>query len=358
MPPQGGYEVQFSVPVLGSQFVEQAEKMASMVNVVVVGVGSFGRNHARVFHQLAQQGEAVRLVGVVDSDPARADAMARDFGCRAFGSIEQLTTTHSEVRAASIAVPTLAHLKTARALMEAGIDVLIEKPLAASRAEADELIRLAQRLERVAQVGHLERFNPAVRATLPLITRPMFFEVHRLSVFTPRALDVDVVLDLMIHDLDVVLSLVKSPVKEIRAVGLPILSDKADIANVRLEFQSGCVANFTASRVSTERVRKLRFFQPGQYISLDYGRQDVLVFSLDGGNEKAGTPSVNPQIKVAKPAVTAEEPLHAELRAFLESVRTRSKPLVSLEEGRQALAVALDIEEAIRAHAKKIQLQQ
>ena len=164
-----------------------------------------------------------------------------------------------------------------------------EKPLAASLAEADELVRLAQSLNRIGQVGHLERFNPAVRATAPLITQPMFFEVHRLSVFTPRSLDVDVILDLMIHDLDVVLWLVNSPVKEIRAVGLPILSGKADIANVRLEFESGCVANFTASRVSTERVRKLRFFQPRQYISLDYGRQEVLVFSVGetgrgGGN--------------------------------------------------------------------------
>ena len=329
--------------------------MNPIVNVAVIGVGAFGRNHARVYHQLAQQGEGARLVGVVDSDLAHADAVAHEFGCRAFGSIEQLTTTHSEVQAASVTVPTAAHLTAARALMEAGVDVLIEKPVAPSLGEADELIRLAERLGRVAQVGHLERFNPAVRATVPLITQPMFFEVHRLSVFTPRALDVDVVLDLMIHDLDVVLSFVNSPVKEIRAVGLPILSDKVDIANVRLEFDSGCVANFTASRVSTERVRKLRFFQPGQYVSIDYSRQDVLVFSVDG-NKAAGTPSVNPQIKVAKPAVAAEEPLHAELKAFLESVRTRSKPLVSLAEGRRALAVALDIAEAIRAHGKRIQL--
>src|SRR5258705_3855454 len=187
--------------------------------------------------------------------------------------------------------------------MASGIDVLIEKPLAASLAEADDLIRSAQRLRRVCQVGHLERFNPAVRATLPLVTHPMFFEVHRLSVFTLRSLDVDVVLDLMIHDLDIVLSFVDSPVKEIRAVGLPILSGKVDIANVRMEFDSGCVANFTASRVSTERVCKLRFFQPKQYISVDYGRQDVLVFRV--GNE-SGTPSVNSQINVAKPAITAE----------------------------------------------------
>jgi predicted dehydrogenase len=322
----------------------------------VIGVGAFGRNHARVYHQLAQQGEPVTLAALVDSDVSRADSAAREFGARAFGSVEQLIGTRGEIQAASIAVPTLRHLATARALMEAGIDVIIEKPLATSLAEADELIRLGQRLGRVVQVGHLERFNPAVRATVPLITQPMFFEVHRLSVFTPRSLDVDVVLDLMIHDLDVVLSFVNSPVKEIRAVGLPILSAKVDIANVRMEFESGCVANFTASRVSTERVRKLRFFQPNQYVSLDYGRQDVLVFSVGGEGKAAGIPSVNPRINVIKPPVIAEEPLHAELKSFLDSVRQRSKPLVSLEDGRRALAVALDIVAAINSHGSKIQL--
>src|SRR5213080_1533975 len=255
--------------------------LKNFINVAVIVVGAFGRNHARVYQQLAQQGEAVRLVGVVDADLARADAVAREFGCRSFGSIEQLTATHSEVQAASVAVPTSQHFRVSRALMESGIDILIEKPVTASLAEADELIRLAQRLGRIAQVGHLERFNPAIRATLSLITQPMFFEVHRLSVFTPRSLDIDVVLDLMIHDLDVVLSFVNSPVKEIRAVGIPILSGKVDIANVRVEFASGCVANFTASRVSTERVRKLRFFQPHQYISVDYGRQDVISIRVD-----------------------------------------------------------------------------
>jgi predicted dehydrogenase len=322
----------------------------------VIGVGTFGRNHARVYHQLAQEGAPVRLVGVVDPDTARADIVAREFGCRSFGSIEQLTTTHSEVQAASVAVPTIDHLSAARQLMEAGIDVLIEKPLATSLAEADELTRLAKRLGRIVQVGHLERFNPAVRATLPVITRPMFFEVHRLSIFTPRSLDVDVVLDLMIHDLDIVLSFVNSPVKEIRAVGLPILSGKVDIANVRLEFDSGCVANFTASRVSTERVRKLRFFQPRQYVSLDYGRQDVLVFSV-GQNGASGTPSINPQIQVVKPPTTGEEPLHAELNSFLESVQRRSPPTVTLEDGRRALAVALDIVASISEHGKKIDLE-
>ena len=320
-------------------------------------MGVFGRNHARVYHQLAQEGAPVRLVGVVDPNTTRADAVAHEFGCRAFGSVEQLVTTHNEVQAASVAVPTVHHLSTARRLMEEGIDVLIEKPLAISLAEADELVSLAHRLGRIGQVGHLERFNPAVRATLPLITQPMFFEVHRLSVFTPRSLDVDVVLDLMIHDLDIVLSFVNSPVKEIRAVGLPILSNKVDIANVRIEFDSGCVANFTASRVSTERVRKLRFFQPKQYISLDYGRQDVLVFSV-GETDNAAMPSANPQIQVAKPSTTAEEPLHAELKSFLEAVQRRSRPVMSLEDGRRALAVALDIVGAICEHGKKIHLDQ
>jgi predicted dehydrogenase len=321
-----------------------------------VGAGVFGRNHARVYQELEQQGQAARLVGVVDPDLNRADAVAREFGCRGFGSIRQMLTTHSEIRAASVAAPTIHHVAVARELMEAGIDVLIEKPLASSLAQADELVKLAAALNRIAQVGHLERFNPAVRATLPLLSRPMFFEVHRLSVFTPRSLDIDVVLDLMIHDLDIVLAFANSPVKEVRAVGLPILSGKVDIANVRLELESGCIANFTASRVSTERVRKLRFFQPRQYISLDYGRQEVLVFTVGSDGMGAGTPSVNPQIQVAKPPVASEEPLHAELKSFLQAVRDRSRPLVPLEDGRRALALALDVVAAIQQHGRNVNL--
>jgi predicted dehydrogenase len=325
----------------------------------VVGVGAFGRNHARVYRQLQDAG-GVRLVGVVDPNTSRADAVAGEFGCKAFGSVEQMLTTHSEVQAASVAVPTVLHREVAGSLIEAGVDVLIEKPLAATLAEADELVRLASAHGCVAQVGHLERFNPAVRATLPLITRPMFFEVHRLSVFSPRALDVDVVLDLMIHDLDIVLAFVGSPVKEIRAVGLPILSEKVDIANVRVEFESGCVANFTASRVSTERVRKLRFFQAGQYISIDYGRQDVMVFSVGSDGSSANTTvsnaqaSVNPQISMAKPPISAEEPLLAEITAFLEAVRSRSRPVVSVEDGRRALQLGLEILAEIGRHAGRI----
>lgn len=330
------------------------------INVAVIGAGAFGRNHARVYRQMEQAGEPVRLVAVADVDPARATVLASESGpeVRALRDVRQVIA-NGGIQAASVAVPTLKHLEVARALMEAGIDVLIEKPLAPGLAEADELISLAQRHGRIAQVGHLERFNPAVQATLRLVTRPMFFEVHRLSVFTPRSLDIDVVLDLMIHDLDVVLTLAKSPVKEVRAVGLPILSPQVDIANVRLEFQSGCVANFTASRVSTERVRKLRFFQPQQYISIDYSRQDVLVFTVASAAPPTGLAvpgAPGSPIQIVKPAVQAQEPLQAELRAFTQAVRQRSHPLVSLEDGRRALAVALEIQAAMREHSRRVNL--
>jgi predicted dehydrogenase len=332
----------------------------STIRVAVVGVGSFGKNHARVYHELEQQGQGVELVAVVDANLARAQAVAAEFGCQALKNVEEL---FGRVEAASVAVPTVHHVNVAAALMAAGIDVLIEKPLASTLDEADELVRLAAAHSRVVQVGHLERFNPAVRATAPLITRPMFFEVHRLSVFTPRSLDVDVVLDLMVHDIDVILSFVKSPITDMRAVGLPVVTSKVDIANVRMEFASGCVANLTASRISTERVRKLRFFQPREYISVDYGRQDVLQFrvtaeekfSLDHLMAMAGEPGVSPipGVTVNRPQVEAEEPLHAELKSFLEAVRKRSRPVVSLEDGRAALAAGLSILSAIHEHSHR-----
>ncbi|HEY2361776.1 MAG TPA: Gfo/Idh/MocA family oxidoreductase [Candidatus Angelobacter sp.] len=331
--------------------------------MAVIGVGSFGRNHARVYHELQKQGAGVELVAVVDNDTAQAQAVASQFGCSALATVEEL---FGRVEAASVAVPTLHHRGVAAALMAAGIDVLIEKPLASTLAEADELISLANANQRVMQAGHLERFNPAVRATIPLITKPMFFEVHRLSVFSPRSLDVDVVLDLMIHDIDVVLSFVKSPIKEIRAVGLPVVTEKVDIANVRMEFESGCVANLTASRISTERVRKLRFFQPKEYVSIDYGRQDVFQirvtqeekFSLHNLMSFAETPSTLPIPGVAlnKPKVESEEPLRAELKSFLHAVRHREKPVVTLEDGRRALAAALSILSAIEEHTKRAQI--
>ncbi|MEO6983550.1 MAG: Gfo/Idh/MocA family oxidoreductase, partial [Edaphobacter sp.] len=270
------------------------------------------------------------------------------------------------VDAASVCVPTVHHAECAAALLAAGVDLLIEKPLAASLAEADEMVQLARAAGRIVQVGHLERFNPAVRAAMGLLNRPMFFEVHRLSVFTPRSLDVDVVLDLMIHDLDIVLSLVDSPVREVRAVGLPVLSRKVDIANVRLEFENGCVANFTASRVSTERVRKLRFFQPHQYLSLDFARQDLLMIDVTAAagmdpaqlaalsqlaTQAGSHPSAG--LSLRKVPVEQGEPLRLEIESFLQAVRDRRRPVVSGEDGRAALALALRVNEAIAAHAAR-----
>jgi predicted dehydrogenase len=250
--------------------------------VAVVGAGAFGRNHLRVLRELETAGEGVALVAAVDPDSGRAVEAKQQYEIAVFATIEELLSADLKPDAAIVAVPTVKHHEAAAALLDAGLDLLVEKPLAANLAEADDLIARAERDGRILQPGHLERFNPAVLAVEANLKRPMFFEAHRLSVFTPRALDVDVVLDLMIHDLDIVLTFAKSEVREVRAVGLPILSPKVDIANVRVEFESGCVANFTASRVSTERVRKLRFFEPRQYVSIDYARRDVLVIRIEG----------------------------------------------------------------------------
>jgi len=320
------------------------------IQTAVVGVGSFGRNHARVYKELADEG--VALAAVVDRDLSRAQAVAAEYGGRAFGSLTEMLAACPEIRAASVAVPTEAHLDTALQLMERGIDVLIEKPLASSVAEADAIIAAAGKQGRIAQPGHLERFNPAVRATWDLLTRPMFFEVHRLSVFTPRSLDVDVILDLMIHDLDIVLKMANSPVREMHAAGLPVLTGRVDIASVRIEFESGCIANFTASRVSTERVRKLRFFQPAQYVSLDYSRRDVFSLTVKP------TGGEMPEIVPCKPAVSDEEPLHAELRSFLQSVRQRTTPEVTLEEGRGALELAIAIQKQMAEHRQRAGLEE
>jgi predicted dehydrogenase len=254
----------------------------SLVRVAVAGAGVFGSNHLRVLRELETAGLGVSLVAAIEPDRNRAQGAAAQYAIPVFDSVPELLAAGLKIDAACVAVPTVHHHAVASALLDAGLDLLVEKPLAASLSQADELIRKAEKKGRILQPGHLERFNPAVLAVEPQLTRPMFFEAHRLSVFTPRALDVDVVLDLMIHDLDIVLAFAGSPVREVRAVGLPILSPKVDIANVRVEFDSGCVANFTASRVSTERVRKLRFFEPRQYVSIDYARRDVLVIRVDG----------------------------------------------------------------------------
>jgi predicted dehydrogenase len=275
------------------------------LRVAVAGAGAFGRNHLRVVRELETAGEGVALVAAVDPDAARAEEARKQYGVPTFATIDELLNADLKLDAACVAVPTVKHHEVAAALLEAragaALDLLVEKPLAASLAEADDLIARAERGARIVQPGHLERFNPAVLAVEATLKRPMFFEAHRLSVFTPRALDVDVVLDLMIHDLDIVLTFSKSAVREVRAVGLPILSPKVDIANVRVEFESGCVANFTASRVSTERVRKLRFFEPRQYVSIDYTRRDVLVIRIDplAGGQTFGPDSSDGTIAAA-----------------------------------------------------------
>jgi predicted dehydrogenase len=354
----------------------------SALRIAVIGAGAFGRNHLRVYRELetASPGE-VQLAAVVDADPTiRAEAAAR-YMLPAFASLDELLVSNTAIDAASVCVPTIHHAAIAEQLLQAGADVLIEKPFAASLAEADRVLNLAAALGRIVQIGHLERFNPAVTAVEPLLNRPMFFEAHRLSIFTPRSLDVDVVLDLMIHDLDIVLQLANSPVRELRAVGLPVLSRKVDIANVRVEFDSGCIANFTASRVSTEQVRKLRFFQPRQYLSLDFARQELLTIEVGAGalsmlegsalkgtgfspsdptNQTAalaaeGMSASHPSagLNLQKFTVEKSEPLRLELENFLASVCSRSTPRVTGTQGRAALALALDINSAIADHAHR-----
>jgi predicted dehydrogenase len=330
------------------------------LRVAVAGAGAFGRNHLRVVRELEAAGadaagRGVALVAAVDPDAARAEEAAKQYGVPVYATIDELLNADLKLDAACVAVPTVKHHEVAAALLDAGLDLLVEKPLAANLKEADDLIECAERGGRIVQPGHLERFNPAVLAVEPKLMRPMFFEAHRLSVFTPRALDVDVVLDLMIHDLDIVLTFANSAVREVRAVGLPILSPKVDIANVRVEFESGCVANFTASRVSTERVRKLRFFEPRQYVSIDYARRDVLVIRVEdrGVSGVSGVSGLAPGFAFDKPVVTAGEPLKLEILSFLDSVRTRREPKVTAWQGRAALELALTIQATMAAHAER-----
>ncbi|HEX5283553.1 MAG TPA: Gfo/Idh/MocA family oxidoreductase [Bryocella sp.] len=334
--------------------------------VAVIGAGAFGRNHLRVYRDIeAADPGALRLTAIVEPDPSRRSELASKYDLAGFASLDEALQADAAppFDAASVCSPTIHHAAVAERLLEAGIDVLIEKPFAATIEQADRVLALAERNLRIVQIGHLERFNPAVTAAAERITRPMFFEAHRLSIFTPRSLDVDVVLDLMIHDLDVVLSLTNSPVREVRAVGLPVLSPKVDIANVRVEFESGCVANFTASRVSTEQVRKLRLFQPHEYLSLDFARQELLTIKVD--------PSLLAQLMAGGPSMPAEgshpsrglslekldpsgaEPLRLELEDFLSSVRYRTRPRVTGEAGRAALALALEINQQIAGHAHR-----
>jgi predicted dehydrogenase len=305
--------------------------------VAVIGAGAFGANHCRVVHE----SERAELTAVVDIDSARAQDAAAKYGAMAFTDAREVA---GKVNAVIVAAPTTAHDEIGVLLMDAGIDVLVEKPIASDLAGAQRLIDVAEARGRILQVGHLERFNPAVIELERRARLPLFFEIHRLNVFSPRSLDVDVVLDLMIHDVDIVLALADAEPEEIRAAGIRVLSEKVDIANVRLQFPNGCVANLTASRVSTERVRKLRLFQPKQYLSLDYGRQDLAIFSVKGDR----------QIGFEQAQVTKGEPLKLQFDAFLDAIETRKLSKCDGARARLSLGAALAILDKIKEHSETV----
>ena len=294
------------------------------LRVAVIGAGSFGRHHVRVIKEI----QDVELTAIVDPNIE--------------GAHKNLEEVIGRIDAAIVATPTVTHESIATQLLESGIDVLVEKPVAETSEGAERLARLAQKNGRILQAGHLERFNPAVTALEKALTIPLFFEVHRLSVFTPRSLDIDVVLALMIHDLDIVLSFVGTMPEEIRAAGISVLSSKVDSANVRLAFASGCIANLTASRISADQVRKLRLFQPGEYVSLDYQRQDAVRFAIRKNEAKIGFESL---------AVSPAEPLALELATFFGCVRDRTEPRVDAFQAAKALRVAESILAKIKEHA-------
>ena len=312
--------------------------MSGQLRVAVVGVGHLGQHHARLLAAM----DDVRLVGLVDTKPGRAEEIGAKFGVPGFTHLRDLP--FDRLDAATIAVPTVSHVDVALPVIDAGLAILVEKPLASSLGEADRLIEAAARRGVVLAAGHTERFNPAVVAALPLVSNPRFVEVHRLGTFPERSLDIDVVFDLMIHDLDLLLTSVKSEVTSIEAIGVNVLTPRTDIANVRLRFASGCIANVTASRISRDKVRKLRFFQRESYLSIDYATQEAEIYRLVAQNGRPG-------IEGGKLDVQRDEPLRAELADFVDAVRRRREPGVSGRAGREALALATRVAEAMETSA-------
>jgi predicted dehydrogenase len=306
----------------------------SVLRTGVIGVGHLGQHHARHFASLPGS----KLVGVLDSDPARGKLIAERHQVRCFTSLLDL---FQEIDAVSVAVPTSAHFTVAKACLQAGKHVLVEKPIAVAPAEGRELVRLAKAVACVLQVGHSERFNPIMPMIRPFIARPVFVECHRLSPFGERGTDVDVVLDLMIHDLDMLLSFQPGPVEEIRAAGVPVLSSTVDIANVRIMFASGCVANLTSSRVSTNKMRRLRLFQRDSYVGIDYQARHAIVC------RRVVSPGERPSIDMEQFQAGDEEPLRLQLEAFLRAITTGTPPTVSGEEGTAALELAHQVLEAV-----------
>jgi predicted dehydrogenase len=306
------------------------------LRVAVIGVGHLGRHHARILSSL----ESVRLTAVVDTKPERAAEIATANGTTALTDYRDLL---EQVDAVVVAVPTETHREIALPFLERGVAVLVEKPMAHSLEEADALIAAAQASGATLAVGQTERHNPAVATVLPLVTSPRFIEVHRLGAFAERSLDIDVVFDVMIHDLDIILAVVKSEITAIEAVGVPVLTPKFDIANARLRFASGCIANVTASRISRDRVRKIRFFQPDAYLSIDYAAQEVEGWRLIRRNGQ------RPEIQGGQIPVQHDEPLRRELVDFVQSVRECRQPLVDGPAGRRALELATEIAEKMQS---------
>ncbi len=313
------------------------------LRVGVVGVGYLGKFHAEKYVNMKD----VRLVGVVDIVPERAENIAKRLGTEALTDYRDLM---GRVDAISVVVPTPAHFPITRDFLENKVDVLVEKPMAETLEEADALIEVADAGNCIIQVGHLERFNPAVVALRKVVNRPLFIESHRLSIFNERGTEVDVILDLMIHDIDIILNFVKSELKSIHAAGVPVISSRVDIANARLIFENGCVANVTASRISMKNMRKVRIFQKDTYISVDYANHDVIVIRKNG----QGTDLPIPGMSMQRSTFEKADSLQAELGSFVESVRTRQAPLVSGRDGRNALRVALDIIEQIEVANRKV----
>lgn len=331
------------------------------IRVAVVGVGRLGEQHTRVYWQLP----GVKLVGVYDIDQTKAKRVASMFGAYAFDEYGQLL---QEVDVVSIAVPTSAHYKVTRQALDQGVHVLVEKPLASTIEEAEELIKLARRRGVVLQVGHIERFNSAIRALEGVNVNPRFIESHRLALFDPRGTDVAVVLDLMIHDIDLILSFVKCGVVDVDAVGVPVVSEQEDIANARLRFENGCVANVTASRISQKRLRKMRIFQENAYISIDFLQAHTEIYRLQGMDEvnkrangstmitfgEIGTGSQRRRIVYERLTAPEEEPLKLELESFIDAIKWGDEPKVTGEEGREALRVAIEVLNKIKENGPKI----
>jgi predicted dehydrogenase len=313
------------------------------LRVGVIGVGYLGKFHAEKYARM----KGVELVGVVDIIAERAKRVAKQFGTESFTDYRDFI---DQIDAVSVVVPTPLHFPISRDFLEHGVDVLIEKPVAQTLEEAEVLIEVAASRGLVIQVGHLERFNPAVVALTEVVDRPLFIESHRLSVYKERGTEVDVVLDLMIHDIDIILSLVKAQPQHVHAAGVPVISSRVDIANARLTFENGCVANVTASRISLKNMRKIRIFQKDTYVSVDYSKRDITIIRKDGQGIDLPIPGTSMERSIFEKA----DALEAEIGSFVDAVRTRQAPLVSGHDGRNALGVALDIIDQIEASRKKV----